>query len=93
MHFIGYLCQQRMLTETIMHECTKMLLADVASPKQQDLGCLVRLMSTVDRQLDAKSDAKGHMDAYFQRIDTLCKNQALDSRSWSMLQASIFLYC
>ena len=76
-----------MLTEKIMHECIKKLLADVAAPKQEDLECLSKLMSTVGRQLD-NPNGKMYMDAYFERIKTLCKNQSLESRIRFMLQAS-----
>ena len=82
-----------MLTEKIMHECIKKLLADVAAPKQEDLECLSKLMSTVGRQLDANPNAKMYMDAYFERINTLCKNQTLESRIRFMLQASVSSLC
>lgn len=78
-----------MLTEKIMHECIKKLLADVAAPKQEDLECLSKLMSTIGRQLDT-ANARMYMDAYFERIKTLCKNQSLESRIRFMLQASSF---
>ncbi|KAL3146721.1 hypothetical protein ABBQ38_014708 [Trebouxia sp. C0009 RCD-2024] len=65
--FIGHLYRKKMLTEKIMHECIKKLLADVEAPKQEDLECLAKLMSTVGRQLDANPKAKMYMNAYFER--------------------------
>ena len=87
--FIGHLYRKKMLTEKIMHECIKRLLADVTNPKQEDLECLVKLMSTVGRQLDANPNAKMYIDAYFERVHTLSKNMSLDSRIRFMLQASL----
>jgi len=80
--FIGHLYRKKMLTEKIMHECIKKLLADVAAPKQEDLECLAKLMSTVGRQLD-NPNAKNHMDAYFQRVSMLSKNMSLETGSAS----------
>jgi translation initiation factor 4G len=87
--FIGHLYRKKMLTEKIMHECIKKLLADVAAPKQEDLECLAKLMSTVGRQLD-NPNAKNHMDAYFQRVSMLSKNMSLESRIRFMLQVNIW---
>lgn len=79
-----------MLTEKIMHECIKKLLADVAAPKQEDLECLTKLMSTVGLQLDNPNakQSKMYMDAYFERIMMLTRNQSLESRIRFMLQVS-----
>ena len=77
-----------MLTEKIMHECIKKLLADVEAPKQEDLECLAKLMSTVGRQLDANPKAKMYMNAYFERVTMLSKNMSLESRIRFMLQVS-----
>ncbi|DBA73185.1 TPA: hypothetical protein ACH3X1_011264 [Trebouxia sp. C0004] len=88
--FIGHLYRKKMLTEKIMHECIRKLLADVASPKQEDLECLVKLLSTVGRQLD-NPNAKNHMDAYFQRVSMLSNNMSLESRIRFMLQDLIDL--
>ena len=78
-----------MLTEKIMHECIKKLLADVEAPKPEDLECLAKLMSTVGRQLDANPKAKMYMNAYFERVSMLSKNMTLESRIRFMLQASL----
>ena len=78
-----------MLTEKIMHECIKKLLADVEAPKQEDLECLAKLLSTVGRQLDANPKAKMYMNAYFERVAMLSKNMSLESRIRFMLQASL----
>ena len=72
-----------------MHECIKKLLADVEAPKQEDLECLAKLMSTVGRQLDANPKAKLYMNAYFERVAMLSKNMSLESRIRFMLQASL----
>lgn len=84
--FIGHLYRKKMLTEKIMHECIKKLLADVEQPKQEDLECLAKLMSTVGRQLDANPNAKMYMNAYFERVAMLGKNMSLESRIRFMLQ-------
>lgn len=85
--FIGHLYRKKMLTEKIMHECIKKLLADVEAPKQEDLECLAKLMSTVGRQLDTVK-AQMYMNAYFERVAMLSKNMSLESRIRFMLQAS-----
>ncbi|KAL3135011.1 hypothetical protein ABBQ32_007959 [Trebouxia sp. C0010 RCD-2024] len=89
--FIGHLYRKKMLTEKIMHECIKKLLADVEAPKQEDLECLAKLMSTVGRQLDANPKAKMYMNAYFERVSMLSKNMTLESRIRFMLQDLIEL--
>ena len=79
-----------MLTEKNLHECIKKLLpgVEVEAPKQEDLECLAKLMSTVGRQLDANPKAKMYMNAYFERVSVLSKNMTLESRIRFMLQAS-----
>ena len=78
-----------MLSEKVMHECIKKLLADVEAPKQEDLECLAKLMSTVGMQLDANYKAKMYMNAYFERVAMLSKKMSLESRTRFMLQASM----
>ncbi len=84
--FIGHLYRKKMLSEQIMHDCIKKLLA---AAKQEDLECLVKLMSTVGRQLDANPKAKMYMEAYFEQVAMLSKNMSLESRLRFMLQASV----
>ena len=88
--FIGHLYRKKMLTEKVMHECINKLLpdVDVEAPKQEDLECLAKLLSTIGRQLDANPKAKKFMDAYLERVAVLSKNTALDSRICYLLQAS-----
>ncbi|KAL3146716.1 hypothetical protein ABBQ38_014703 [Trebouxia sp. C0009 RCD-2024] len=80
-----------MLTEKIMHECIKKLLANAEAPKQEELECLVKLMSTVGRQLDANPKAQMHMNAYFERICMCSRNTTLESRIRFTLQDLIDL--
>lgn len=91
--FIGHLYRKKMLTEKIMHDCIKKLLADVEAPKMEDLECLAELMSTVGRQLDANPKAKLYMNAHFERIAMLSKKLNLSSWIRIMLQASLCSYC
>ena len=88
-HFIGNLHRKKVVSEKLMHGCVCELLAGFESPKQQDVECLVRLMDTAGQQMEANPLAKGHMDAYFERITMLSTNMSLERRIRFMLQASM----
>ncbi|KAL3146714.1 hypothetical protein ABBQ38_014702 [Trebouxia sp. C0009 RCD-2024] len=89
--FIGHLYRKKMLPEKVVHECIKKLLANAEAPQQEVLECLVKLMRTVGRQLDANPKAKMYMNAYFERVSMLSKNMTLKSRIRFMLQDLIEL--
>ncbi|KAF9578249.1 hypothetical protein BGW38_006052, partial [Lunasporangiospora selenospora] len=89
-HFIGELFKLNMLTEKIMHECVKKLLANVKDPEEEETEGLCKLMITVGMQLD-RPEAKGHMDVYFLRMVELTKNNKLPSRIRFMVQDVIEL--
>ncbi|KAF9405792.1 hypothetical protein BGZ94_003379, partial [Podila epigama] len=89
-HFIGELFKLSMLTEKIMHECVKKLLANVKEPEEEETEGLCKLMTTVGLQLD-RPEAKNHMDIYFARMTELTKNNKLPSRIRFMLQDVIDL--
>ncbi|KAF9925250.1 hypothetical protein BGZ65_007898 [Modicella reniformis] len=78
-HFIGELFKLSMLTEKIMHECVKKLLANVKDPEEEEIEGLCKLMTTIGLQLD-HDKAKPHMDVYFTRMAELTKNTKLPSR-------------
>lgn len=84
--FIGHLYCSKLLTEKIMHDCIKKLLAEVVNPKQEDIKCLCKVMFIVGAQLNANPKAKFYMDVYFDRIMMLMRNQRLDHRTRAMLQ-------
>ncbi len=46
-------------------------------------------MVTIGQQLDSDPEAKTLMDTYFQRIASLAKNTALESRLRFMLQVCV----
>ncbi|KAI7817826.1 armadillo-type protein [Gamsiella multidivaricata] len=89
-HFIGELFKLQMLTEKIMHECVKKLLANVKDPEEEETEGLCKLMTTVGLQLD-RPEAKNHMDVYFVRMAELTKNNKLPSRIRFMVQDVIDL--
>ncbi|KAG0047530.1 hypothetical protein BGZ83_007432 [Gryganskiella cystojenkinii] len=89
-HFIGELFKLGMLTEKIMHECIKKLLANVKEPEEEETEGLCKLLTTVGLQLD-RVQAKSHMDVYFQRMVELTKSDKLPSRIRFMVQDVIDL--
>ncbi|KAG0015116.1 hypothetical protein BGZ82_001533 [Podila clonocystis] len=89
-HFIGELFKLQMLTEKIMHECVKKLLANVKDPEEEETEGLCKLMTTVGLQLD-RPEAKNHLDVYFNRMTELTKNNKLASRIRFMVQDVIDL--
>jgi hypothetical protein len=80
-----------------MHTCIKQLLEEVGSPKPEDVECMCKLLATVGGILDASTkqvknfnngkpaSTKEVMNVYFGRIETLSRNEALDSRHRFML--------
>ncbi|KAI8347222.1 armadillo-type protein, partial [Mortierella sp. GBAus27b] len=84
-HFIGELFKVQMLTEVIMHECVKKLLANVKDPEEEEIEGLCVLMTTIGLQLDHEK-AKSHMDVYFSRMGELTKNTKLPNRMRFMVQ-------
>jgi len=89
-HFIGELFKLSMLTEKIMHECIKKLLANVKEPEEEETEGLCKLLTTVGLQLD-RPQAKPHMDVYFLRMAELTKTDKLPSRIRFMVQDVIDL--
>jgi len=81
---IGELFKLEMLTERIMHECVKRLLANVVTPEEEDIESLCRLLTTVGKTLDSPK-AKPHMDVYFSRMNQLRNNPVVASRMQFML--------
>jgi translation initiation factor 4G len=83
--FIGELFQLTMLTERIMHECIKKLLANTTDPEEEDVESLCRLLTTIGKSLDVPK-AKQHMDIYFGRMKTIADNMKISSRIRFMIQ-------
>ncbi|GAA6041001.1 hypothetical protein JCM8097_000533 [Rhodosporidiobolus ruineniae] len=77
--FIGELYRLQMLTERIMHECIKKLLANTENPEEEDVESLCRLLTTVGKGLD-NPKAKQHMDVYFLRMNTIANSPKVSSR-------------
>ncbi|KAM6502551.1 Armadillo-type fold [Amanita muscaria] len=86
--FIGELFKRQILTERIMHECIKKLLANAENPLEEDIESLCMLLTTIGSLLDTRK-ARAHMDVYFQRMQAISKN--VSSRMKSMLQDVIEL--
>ncbi|BGP58879.1 hypothetical protein NBRC10512v2_000166 [Rhodotorula toruloides] len=82
--FIGELYRLQMLTERIMHECIKKLLANTENPEEEDIESLCRLLTTVGKGLD-NPKAKQHMDVYFSRMNTIANNPKVSSRMRFMI--------
>lgn len=83
--FIGELYRLQMLTERIMHECIKKLLANTDSPEEEDVESLCRLLTTVGKLLDS-AKAKNHLDIYFSRMKLITDNPKMPSRIRFMIQ-------
>ncbi|GAA5915865.1 hypothetical protein JCM8208_003936, partial [Rhodotorula glutinis] len=82
--FIGELYRLQMLTERIMHECIKKLLADTENPEEEDVESLCRLLTTVGKALDTPK-ARAHMDVYFSRMDMIANSPKISSRMRFMI--------
>eukprot|EP00884_Botryococcus_braunii_P007326 jgi/Botrbrau1/16595/Bobra.0068s0025.1 len=89
--FIGQLYKHGMLIEKIMHECLKSLLIEDNNPKQEDVECLCKLLTTVGKQIDSNPKSGQAMDAYFFRIQRMSTNKGLEARLRFMLQDVIDL--
>lgn len=87
--FIGELYRLSMLTERIMHECIKKLLANTENPEEEDVESLCRLLTTVGKGLD-NAKAKQHMDIYFTRMKMISDNMKISSRIRFMIQVRPF---
>ncbi|KAK4050382.1 hypothetical protein OIV83_003451 [Microbotryomycetes sp. JL201] len=77
--FIGELYKLSMLTERIMHECIRKLLANTADPDEEDVESLTRLLTTVGGKLD-NDKAKAHMRVYFDRMNEIANSPKVTSR-------------
>ena len=77
--FIGELYRLQMLTERIMHESIKKLLANTDSPEEEDVESLCRLLTTVGKVLDTPK-AKNHLDVYCVRMKIIADNPKTASR-------------
>lgn len=88
--FIGELYRLSMLTDRIMHECIKKLLANIDNPEEEDIESLCRLLTTVGKGLDI-AKAKNHMDIYFQRMSVISSNDKNASRIRFMIQVRPFI--
>ncbi|UZJ56072.1 hypothetical protein CBS101457_005392 [Exobasidium rhododendri] len=88
--FIGELFKFAMLTEKIMHICIQRLLSNAQDPEEEEIESLCKLLTTVGKLL-ASGKASNYVDVYFQRIDDIMKNGAMNSRMKFMLQDVIDL--
>ncbi|KAF7717339.1 Eukaryotic translation initiation factor 4G1, eIF4E-binding domain-containing protein [Penicillium ucsense] len=83
--FIGELYKLGMLTERIMHECTKRLLDFEGVPEEAEVESLCNLLRTIGASLDASEKGPAMMDAYFARINLMMEMPGLPSRLKFML--------
>ena len=87
---MGHLFRKGMVTEKIMRECIKKLLAGFEAPQQGNVERLIRLMSTAGgAQLDSSPNTTVYMDAYLKLTARLRRDTRLGMRLGYMLQASI----
>ncbi|KAJ5176192.1 uncharacterized protein N7482_002069 [Penicillium canariense] len=89
--FIGELYKLGMLTERIMHECTKRLLDFEGVPEEAEVESLCNLLRTIGASLDASEKGPAMMDAYFARINLMVDMPDLPSRLKFMLMDIIDL--
>jgi translation initiation factor 4G len=89
--FIGELYKLRMLTERIMHECIKKLLAGVDNPQEEEIESLCRLLTAIGRLLD-NPKGRAHMDIYFTRMKGLEESSNVAPRIQFILQVSFAPY-
>jgi translation initiation factor 4G len=90
--FIGELFKVQMLTERIMHQYIKKLLANVENPKEDEIENLCMLLTTVGGLLD-KPKTRAHFDVYFSCMRALTKNKNVDERMVFILQVCIYIPC
>ncbi|KAI0250913.1 armadillo-type protein [Lactifluus subvellereus] len=83
--FLGELFKLQMLTERVIHECIKKLLANVKNPEEDEIECLTILLTTVGSLLD-KPKARAQLDLYFSRMEELTKNKNVNARAVFKLQ-------
>ncbi|ELR15137.1 MIF4G domain containing protein [Acanthamoeba castellanii str. Neff] len=88
--FIGELFKLRMLTDKIMHGCVIVTLLPPigqGQPSHEDLEALCKLMSTVGKQLDAKTRGKpdSPMEQYFRRLTEMAEDKNHPARIRFML--------
>lgn len=89
--FIGELAKLEILPESIVRKCILQLLEKSRQAlDQQDLECLAQLFRTCGRILDTEK-ARGLMDQYFERMETLSKCEKLTPRIRFMLRDLIDL--
>lgn len=81
--FIEQLFTSQILTNSIMHECLRRLLANVENPEEDELECLCKLLTIMIRQ---QSDTPVHMAFYIKRMNALCDCPMITSRMQSMLR-------
>jgi len=77
--FIGELFKLHIITERIIHECTKKLLGSKNS-EEEKIENLCQLLTTAGRTMDTPK-AKAHIDAYFQRMKEFVKAEQLSPRA------------
>ncbi|EUC57437.1 eukaryotic translation initiation factor 4 [Rhizoctonia solani AG-3 Rhs1AP] len=82
--FIGELHKSQMLTDRIIHECIKKLLANNIDPKEEEIESLCEFLLTVGQNLDSPK-ARNHMDIYFERMQEMVKGNKLSPRIQFML--------
>lgn len=82
---IGELYKLDMLTERIMHECIKRLLANVTDPEEEEVESVCKLLSTIGDKLDHER-SRGHIDVYFERLKMMQNNDKISSRIKYMIQ-------
>ncbi|KTW31424.1 hypothetical protein T552_00068 [Pneumocystis carinii B80] len=78
--FIGELFKLNMLTERIMHECIKKLLANVVDPDEEEIESLCKLLATIGKDLESTEKGHVHMNVYIERMDKIVKTSNLSNR-------------
>ncbi|KAL2813937.1 armadillo-type protein [Aspergillus cavernicola] len=89
--FLGELYMVDMLTDRIIHECIKSMLANRNMPVEARVEALTTFLRIVGAKMDTKIGAVLMMDVYFSKIGAMTKDPTLPSRLKTMLQDIIGL--
>ncbi|KIO33482.1 hypothetical protein M407DRAFT_233102, partial [Tulasnella calospora MUT 4182] len=77
--FMGELFKVQLLTERIMHETIKQLLAKINDPREEEIERLCILLATIGQKLDTPK-AKGHVNVYLGKMEKSVDNNKLSPR-------------
>ena len=78
--FIGELCNVRLVSESVMHDCiNKLLNVEKRESLEHQFECLCKLLTIVGKKID-HPQAKRRMDQYFEQINAIIERREIPSR-------------